>query len=428
MSEEQESLPNLPIGGLREITLRIPGECFFCETILIPVSLMKDAEQESEDWRTKVEDFLLKSLEESFFSPYPPDQLAWGYHGCSQSGKAILFATPLARLKQLGWQNLDLFRRVFPSFVSLFDHVRESACMEFLLHEDTLTLACFPQGSSTPDELVSLPVDWENDENMELVRSKLLSLVEVEKYSPAEKVKLATEVARLPDGFFEFDHQLMGQDSSGSTLPDKIRMSADELWSHDLRDPEFKQAEKNKRMRARRRWKSMSFAAVSAVILLACYMGVEIAGLKLQDLRTESAEMAGQVPLVLESQKLLEKLRQNKLGGIDPFGALGRVAVHRGGNPNNPDLWFSMAHFETRSHVKLEGEGKNVESINTFLGKLESAKVSKIRKGRSGEELRQIKSGKGKTSFEVEIDLLEESSSTDSSLPTNEAREKGGEE
>ena len=43
--------------------------------------------------------------------------------------------------------------------------------------------------------------------------------------------------------------------------------------------------------------------------------------------------MAGQVPLVLESQKLLEKLRQNKLGGIDPFGALGRVAVHRGGNP-----------------------------------------------------------------------------------------------
>ena len=150
MSEEQESLPDLPIGGLREITLRIPGECFFCETILIPASLMKDAEQESEDWRTKVEDFLLQSLEESFFSPYPPDQLAWGYHGCSQSGKAILFATPLARLKQLGWQNLDLFRRVFPSFVSLFDHVRESACMEFLLHEDTLDSRLFSSGIFDP--------------------------------------------------------------------------------------------------------------------------------------------------------------------------------------------------------------------------------------------------------------------------------------
>ena len=49
-----------------------------------------------------------------------------------------------------------------------------------------------------------------------------------------------------------------------------------------------------------------------------------------------------------------------------------------------------------------------MESVNTFLGKLEAANISKIRKGRSGEELRQIKSAKGKTTFEVEIDLLEE--------------------
>lgn len=408
MSEEQDSLPDLPIGGLSEITLRIPGECFFCETIAIPAALMKDADQLVVNWRAKVEDFLFQSLEEPSFSPYPSEQLAWGYHCCSQSGKAILFASPLARLKQLGWENLDLFRRVFPSFVSLFDHVRETACMEFLLHEDTLTLACFPDKSSVPNVLVSLPVDWENDENMEVVRSKLLSLVEVEKYSPADKVMLATEVVRLPDGFFEFDHHRMERETSNSSVPDKIRISADELWSHDLRAPEFKQAEKNKRMRARRRWKSMSFAAVSAIILLCCYLGVEIAGYKLLDRRAQSAKMADQVPLVLESQKLLEKLRQNKLGGIDPFGALGRVAVHRGGSPDNPDLWFSLAHFKTRSHVKLEGDGRNVESINTFLGKLELAKISRIRKGRSGEELRQIKSGKGKTSFEVEIDLLEE--------------------
>lgn len=152
----------------------------------------------------------------------------------------------------------------------------------------------------------------------------------------------------------------------------------------------------------------MSFAVLAALILIGCYVGVQISEFKLDELKEQSVLMAGQVPLVLESQKLLEKLRQNKLGGIDPFGALGRVAVHRGGSANNPDLWFSLAHFETRSHVKLEGEGKNVESVNTFLGKLEAGKISKIRKGRSGEELRQIKSAKGKTTFEVELQLLEE--------------------
>ena len=152
----------------------------------------------------------------------------------------------------------------------------------------------------------------------------------------------------------------------------------------------------------------MSYAVMAALILIGCYISVQIGEFKLQEKREKSGEMSRQVPLVLESQKLLEKLRQNKLGGIDPFGALGRVAVHRGGSENNPDLWFSLAHFETRSHVKLEGEGRNVESVNTFLGKLEAANISKIRKGRSGEELRQIKSAKGKTTFEVEIDLLEE--------------------
>ena len=408
MSEEQDSLPDLPIGGLREITLRIPGECFFCEALNMPANLLKEADRDEEKWLEKVEEFVFQSLGESSLSPYPPEQLAWGFHGCDQSGKVIVFATPLARLKQLGWQNFELFRRVFPSFVSLFDHVRESASMEFLLHEDTLTLACFPAGSSTPDELLSLPVDWENDEGLEQVRSKLLSMVEVQKYTPAEKVTVATEVARLPDGFFEFNHSSFNHQSSESNIPDKVRISADELWCHDLRDPVFKQSEKNMRKRARRRWKSMSYALIAALILLGCYISVQIGEFKLQEKREESGEMSRQVPLVLESQKLLEKLRQNKLGGIDPFGALGRVAVHRGGSDNNPDLWFSLAHFETRSHVKLEGEGRNVESVNTFLGKLEAANISKIRKGRSGEELRQIKSAKGKTTFEVEIDLLEE--------------------
>ena len=201
--------------------------------------------------------------------------------------------------------------------------------MEFLLHEDTLTLACFPAGSSTPDELVSLPVDWENDEGLEQVRSKLLSMVEVQKYSPAEKITVATEVARLPDGFFEFNHSSFNYQSSESNIPDKVRISADELWCHDLRDPVFKQSEKNMRKRARRRWKSMSYALIAALILLGCYISVQIGEFKLQE-KEKSLRNEPSSPLGLESQKLLEKLRQNKLGGIDPFGALGRVASIEG--------------------------------------------------------------------------------------------------
>ena len=107
MSEEQDSLPDLPIGGLREITLRIPGECFFCEALNMPANLLKEADRHVEKWREKVEDFVLQSLGESSLSPYPPEQLAWGFHGCDQSGKVIVFATPLARLKQLVGKTLS---------------------------------------------------------------------------------------------------------------------------------------------------------------------------------------------------------------------------------------------------------------------------------------------------------------------------------
>ena len=58
----------------------------------------------------------------------------------------------------------------------------------------------------------------------------------------------------------------------------------------------------------------------------------------------------------------------------------------------NPNLWFSMAHFESRNEVRLEGEGKTIEAINTFIESLEKNKVGNIRIGRSGEEKREIKS------------------------------------
>ena len=161
-------------------------------------------------------------------------------------------------------------------------------------------------------------------------------------------------------------------------------------------------------------WRALKTSTVFLVLLFLCFVSLKIFQFKQNEESRIADNMAKEVPLVLESQKLLEKLRQNKLGGIDPFGAISRLAVHRGGTAERPSLWFSKAHFETRSHLKLEGEGVNVESVNTFISNLENNGVALIRKGRGGEEIRQIKSDGGKTTFEVEIDLLETQVSNDS--------------
>ena len=52
-----------------------------------------------------------------------------------------------------------------------------------------------------------------------------------------------------------------------------------------------------------------------------------------------------------------------------------------------------------------------VEAINTFLENLEKNNVASLQKGRGGKELREIKSQTGKTTFEFDIELKEETQS-----------------
>ena len=46
--------------------------------------------------------------------------------------------------------------------------------------------------------------------------------------------------------------------------------------------------------------------------------------------------------------------------------------------------------------------------MNNFIERLETNSVAMVRKDRSGDELRDIKSGGGNTTFKVEFEMLEE--------------------
>ena len=141
------------------------------------------------------------------FSPFPPDQLAWGFHGCPKTRKILIFATPFMKLRQLGWQNLEFFRRVFPSFVSLVGKEYERPSIVFLLHDETLTAASFEPGTTVPDAMYSLPVDATNSEEFEAARGKLLSHFDLAHFDNIQDVLSAGEVSRTNKGFFKFESE-----------------------------------------------------------------------------------------------------------------------------------------------------------------------------------------------------------------------------
>lgn len=359
----------------------------------------------------KYEDFIEFVLNEGNLSPYPADQLAWGFQANEQNRQIFIFGTPLAKLRQMGWQNLQYFRRVFPSFISMLGKEYTKPTLSFLLFEETLSAGAFQTDSTIPDVLYSLPLDEsEGEEAVEHARGKLISLFDLEKYEISKDILVAHDVSRTKDGFFKFEHEWMDGEEADLDTDQDVFVDADALWTCDLRHREFKDSEQKNRSNARGRWKGIIAWSVGMAAILLAFAGIKIMGVKLEDKKLLSQKMAAEVPLVIESQKLLEKLRQNKLGGIDPFGALIRFAQYRGGSEDNPNLWFSMAHFESRNEVALEGEGKTIEVINNFIENLKKNNVATIRQGRSGEEKREIKSAKGKTTFDIEFNLIEQES------------------
>ena len=382
----------------------------------LPATLTPKEDQSEQE---VIEQFVGEFFDTKTFSPYPQEQLAWGFYGSLQEKRVFVFACPLIKLRHLGWQEIDIFRRVFPSFVSVLGKRFSQNTILFLMDDNSLSVISYVAESKVPSSLFSLPVDQGDKESIKIARGKLLALTDTENYEILSDILVAGEIDRQKDGLFKFDHEWLQGDDPGLDLDQNLLTDSEELWTIDIRSPSFKKEERKRRSQTRGRWKATKIWSLSMAAALILFLGLKIFGVNLQDRQALASNMASEVPLVIESRKLLEKLQQNKLGGIDPFGSIGRLYTHLGGTAGNLDVWFTSAHFESRNEIQIKGEGKNIESINTFIEKIEKNKVANLKLDRGGDERRKIRSAGGKTSFEMDIELIEENKTKEFSSMAN---------
>ena len=416
MTEESRKDSELELLELRSFILRIPGEHFFCESVNLPATLTPKEDQSEQE---VIGQFVGEFLDTKTFSPYPQEQLAWGFYGSLQEQRVFVFACPLIKLRQLGWQEIDIFRRVFPSFVSVLGKRFSQNTILFLMEDNSLSVISYIAESKVPSSLFSLPIDQSDKESIKIARGKLLALTDTENYEILSDILVSGEIDRQKDGLFKFDHEWLQGDDPSLDLDQNLLTDSEELWTIDIRSPSFKKEERKRRSQTRGRWKATKIWSLSMAAALILFLGLKIFGVNLQDRQALASNMASEVPLVIESRKLLEKLQQNKLGGIDPFGSIGRLYTHLGGTAGNLDVWFTSAHFESRNEIQIKGEGKNIESINTFIEKIEKNKVANLKLDRGGDERRKIRSAGGKTSFEMDIELIEENKTKQFSSVSN---------
>ena len=245
----------------------------------------------------------------------------------------------------MGWQEIDIFRRVFPSFVSVLGKRFSQNTILFLMEDNSLSVISYIAESKVPSSLFSLPVDQSDKESIKIARGKLLSLTDTENYEILSDILVAGEIDRQKDGLFKFDHEWLQGDDPSLDLDQNLLTDSEELWTIDIRSPSFKKEERKRRSQTRGRWKATKIWSLSMAAALILFLGLKIFGVKLQDRQALASNMASEVPLVIESRKLLEKLQQNKLGGIDPFGSIGRLYTHLGGTAGNLDVWLSLIHI-----------------------------------------------------------------------------------
>lgn len=383
-----------PAAELREVVLRIPGEHFFCETVEVPRNLDPD----------DLLPYAEQCLSEEGLSPFPCDQLAWGCHGSPEDGRLIIFGASQAKLRQLGWQNLEVFRRVFPSFVSLFGKTFSKPTIAFLLHEETLTAAAFKEDCSVPLKLFSLRLSEEEEAEgrFDETRGKLLALFNLEKYEVAPEVFVTGDVERLAVGLFRFDHHAVDADPDDPPS-EVVEIGANELWTTDVRSSSFKREEQARREWAQRRWKTFVAWSVGVAAAVVAFVGLKVLEGKVRENVVEASSGRVEVARVLEAEKLLNKLGQNEKGGIDPMGSLIRLAQYCGGEGDQPHLWFTFAHFPSRNQVVLAGEARNSQAVTDFINRLRQSKVARIIKWDS-----RGTGGQAFDEFDIELELLEE--------------------
>ena len=133
MSEESQSDSDLELLELRNFILRIPGEHFFCESVDLPSHLSVGDEQKEED---VIEEFLSEYFDNQSFSPYPQDQLAWGFYGSLENKRAFVFACPMVKLRQWAgkpWMfSEEFFPPLFQFLGRAFQGIQISFCWKII--------------------------------------------------------------------------------------------------------------------------------------------------------------------------------------------------------------------------------------------------------------------------------------------------------
>ena len=335
----QEKIPDQQVG-------LVPADAFFMRMIELPKGLSSE----------EAAAFIQLDMEGN--SPFPMDQLAWGYLQDKDSPNALAYATPKARLKRLDFTSIESYHQLFPGFVTLYRDPVETPTIRFLSQSGVVSALYLRPGQSVPVRILSMRIkgDLQTDDIQLETRKHLLATLKLEDYSCEDGLWLGQETEIASDGAVRFRHRHITDDRSLGLKDHIIKLPTKSLWAIDLRDSLFAAKESQIRQKSHFIWKSLQVAAGAAIVLLVLQIGNF--GLK-GFTRLIDAKIAKIEPYAIRVENkmtLADKLTQSTEEDIKPFNLLEAI------NPLRPDSIF-FEKIRCRSYNELEVEGQSTQGV-----------------------------------------------------------------
>lgn len=332
----------------------MPGHLFFCESVTLPPEVDS----------SEIGDFAELSIES--LSPFPLDQLLWGYLHRSGISRLILYATHKDRLKASGFDDLERYAWVLPDFATLAGAHFEGSTEVSLVSDSSLSLLRFENGEPVPMIVAASPL--KDGDSIESVTANLRTMLGSTPKAETRMVVHHAETRLNDDGLPAFSHQAISERMLQTGEWQHLSPAESDLWRADIRWKDFKKAERSKRHTSLLISRMAGWALWLALALALGEILLGAGNLWLGGMRKRLDAQQAEVLTIQDRHSLTTKLEQVAQNELQPMQILAAL-----NNPRPAGIYFTSATAEGENRITVEGIANTVNELNSYTEQLRNS-------------------------------------------------------
>jgi len=351
--------------------LLVPGEIFYCHSSTLPPEITD----------SEIDQFVELSLEG--LSPFPLDQLSWGYLRDEKTSLILIYAAYRESINKLDVENFDQYYHVLPSFITINGVSFDEPSITFIAENNSISALTFSAHSTVPENIftVSLENIDNSDASLLKVKNSILVSLKNEGYKIDNSIYLGTSALVDSDDKIQFKHRLVSGefDSDLNSTATSLPMDEKKLWVADIRASSFKLKASRRRNYSRYLWSSTQLAGIAASLFLLLQFIFMMTD-TWSDFRVDKvAARSDEVAVIEQKNNLLLRIEQIAQNELKPFEMLATMNLKR---PSS--IYFTQAVSDSLNQIQVDGAASNVEVVNRYMENLRDlplvsdAKIKKI--------------------------------------------------